>query len=40
MERVRKSLKSLRDPKAFARGQRELAALQKQEIKQDRSLLF
>jgi len=30
-KRVRKSLKSLRDPKAFARGQRELAALQKQE---------
>jgi len=30
-KRVRKSLKSLRDPKAFARCQRELAALQKQE---------
>src|SRR5467141_4569087 len=30
-KRVRKSLKSLRDPEAFARGQRELAALQKQE---------
>src|SRR6266403_3252234 len=32
-KRVRKSLKSLRDPKAFARCQRELAALQKQEDK-------
>src|SRR6266704_2516117 len=30
-KRVRKSLKSLRDPKAFARCQRELAALQIQE---------
>ena len=30
-KRVRKSLKSLRDPIAFAKGQRELAALQKQE---------
>jgi transposase len=30
-KRVRKSLKSLRDPKAFARGQRALAALQTQE---------
>jgi len=30
-KRVRKSLKSLRDPKAFARCQRELAALQQQE---------
>jgi transposase len=30
-KRVRKSLKSLRDPVAFARGQRELAALQQQE---------
>jgi transposase len=30
-KRVRKSLKSLRDPKAFARCQRELIALQKQE---------
>jgi transposase len=30
-KRVRKSLKSLRDPKAFARCQRELAALQNQE---------
>src|SRR5256712_8916798 len=30
-KRVRKSFKSLRDPKAFARGQRELAALQTQE---------
>src|SRR3989442_13617363 len=30
-KRVRKSLKSLRDPKAFARGQRELAALQTHE---------
>src|SRR5260370_4881694 len=30
-KRVRKSLKSLRDPKAFARCQRELSALQKQE---------
>src|SRR6266576_2639466 len=30
-KRVRKSLKSLRDPAAFARCQRELAALQKQE---------
>ena len=30
-KRVRKSLKSLRDPKAFARCQRELATLQKQE---------
>jgi len=30
-KRVRKSLKSLRDPKAFARCQRELAALQTQE---------
>jgi len=28
---VRKSFKSLRDPKAFARCQRALAALQKQE---------
>jgi transposase len=32
-KRVRKSLKSLRDPAAFARGQRELEALQKQEDK-------
>ena len=32
-KRVRKSLKSLRDPVAFARGQRELEALQKQEDK-------
>src|SRR5207245_6816150 len=32
-KRVRKSLKSLRDPIAFARGQRELEALQKQEDK-------
>jgi len=32
-KRVRKSLKSLRDPAAFARCQRELAALQKQEDK-------
>ena len=30
-KRVRKSLKSLRDPKAFARAKRELKALQKQE---------
>jgi len=30
-KRVRKSLKSLRDPVAFARGQRDLEALQKQE---------
>jgi len=30
-KRVRKSFKSLRDPQAFARGQRELAALQTQE---------
>ncbi len=30
-KRVRKSLKSLRDPDAFAKGKRELAALQKQE---------
>ena len=30
-KRVRKSLKSLRDPIAFAKGQRELEALQKQE---------
>src|SRR5713101_2289831 len=30
-KRVRKSLKSLRDPKAFAKGKRELAALQTQE---------
>jgi transposase len=30
-KRVRKSFKSLRDPKAFARCQRELAALQRQE---------
>ncbi len=30
-KRVRKSFKSLRDPKAFARGQRELTALQTQE---------
>jgi len=30
-KRVRKSLKSLRDPQAFARGQRELAALQTHE---------
>jgi len=30
-KRVRKSLKSLRDPVAFARGKRELEALQKQE---------
>jgi len=30
-KRVRKSLKSLRDPQAFARCQRELAALQKHE---------
>ena len=30
-KRVRKSLKSLRDPEAFAQCQRELAALQKQE---------
>ena len=30
-KRVRKSFKSLRDPKAFARGQRELSALQNQE---------
>src|SRR5438132_5444798 len=30
-KRVRKSLKSLRDPKAFARCQRELTALQTQE---------
>jgi transposase len=30
-KRVRKSFKSLRDPKAFARCQRELSALQKQE---------
>ncbi len=30
-KRVRKSLKSLRDPVAFARSQRELAALQQQE---------
>jgi transposase len=30
-KRVRKSLKSLRDPEEFAKGQRELAALQKQE---------
>ena len=29
--RVRKSLKSLRDPEAFVQGQRALAALQKQE---------
>jgi transposase len=32
-KRVRKSLKSLRDPAAFARGKRELEALQKQEDK-------
>ena len=32
-KRVRKSLKSLRDPEAFAKCQRELAALQKQEDK-------
>lgn len=32
-KRVRKSLKSLRDPIAFAKGQRELEALQKQEDK-------
>lgn len=30
-KRVRKSLKSLRDPRAFAKAQRELEALQKQE---------
>jgi len=30
-KRVRKSLKSLRDPAAFARGKRALAALQQQE---------
>jgi len=30
-KRVRKSLKSLRDPEAFARGQRALAAFQTQE---------
>ena len=30
-KRVRKSFKSLRDPQAFARGQRELIALQKHE---------
>lgn len=30
-KRVRKSLKRLRDPEAFAKGKRELAALQKQE---------
>jgi transposase len=32
-KRVRKSFKSLRDPSAFAKGQRELEALQKQEDK-------
>ena len=32
-KRVRKSLKSLRDPDAFARCQRDLAALQQQETK-------
>src|SRR5882672_2133709 len=32
-KRVRKSLKSLRDPIAFAKGKRELEALQKQEDK-------
>src|SRR5438552_7576379 len=32
-KRVRKSFKSLRDPIAFAKGQRELEALQKQEDK-------
>ena len=32
-KRVRKSLKSLRDPLAFAKGKRELEALQKQEDK-------
>lgn len=32
-KRVRKSLKRLRDPEAFARGQRELEALQQQEDK-------
>src|SRR5713101_3508341 len=32
-KRVRKSLKSLRDPAAFAKGKRELEALQKQEDK-------
>ena len=38
-KRVRKSFKSLRDPKAFARCQRELAALQQQED-QGKSALY
>src|SRR5712691_11267249 len=39
-KRVRKSLKSLRDPKAFAKGQRELEALQKQEDKGKSDLYY
>src|SRR2546421_3209988 len=39
-KRVRKSLKSLRDPIAFAKGQRELEALQKQEDKGKSDLYY
>jgi transposase len=39
-KRVRKSLKSLRDPAAFARCQRELEALQKQEDKGKLALYY
>ena len=39
-KRVRKSLKSLRDPKAFERCKRELEALQKQEDKGDIDLYY
>jgi transposase len=39
-KRVRKSLKSLRDPAAFARCQRELAALQQQEDKGKLALYY
>src|SRR6266850_6312199 len=39
-KRVRKSLKSLRDPLAFAKGKRELEALQKQEDKGKMELYY
>lgn len=39
-KRVRKSFKSLRDPAAFARGQRELEALQQQEDQGKRALYY